>query len=92
MIDDGLLVTINSDDPAYFGGYINANFIAVAQGCGLSEEELAQLARNSFKAALALSESEQDMHIEHVDQSFAEWAMTEQRRLGEGDNSVSLLG
>ena len=52
MLDLGLFVTVNSDDPAYFGGYVNENYIAVAEALGLSRAELAQLARNSFEASL----------------------------------------
>lgn len=52
MLDLGLFVTVNSDDPAYFGGYVNENYVAVAKALGLSREELAQLARNSFEASL----------------------------------------
>ncbi|HYA81561.1 MAG TPA: adenosine deaminase, partial [Methylocystis sp.] len=51
MMDKGLLVTVNSDDPAYFGGYINENYSAVRKALGLSDDDLAQLARNSFHAA-----------------------------------------
>ena len=51
MMDEGLLVTVNSDDPSYFGGYVNENFAAVQEGLGFSDENLAQLARNSFEAA-----------------------------------------
>jgi len=51
MLDLGLFVTVNSDDPAYFGGYVNENYIAVAEALGLTREELAQLARNSFEAS-----------------------------------------
>lgn len=51
MLRDGLCVTINSDDPAYFGGYMNANFIATADALQLCREELVQLARNSFEAS-----------------------------------------
>jgi adenosine deaminase len=51
MIEKGLLVTVNSDDPAYFGGYINANYRAVTQALGLSRDELVELARNSFTAS-----------------------------------------
>jgi len=47
----GVLVTINSDDPAYFGGYVNANYRAVQQAFGLGRAELAGLARNSFEAS-----------------------------------------
>jgi adenosine deaminase len=51
LMGAGLCVTINSDDPAYFGGYINENFFAVQEAFGLSESELLVLARNSFEAA-----------------------------------------
>lgn len=51
MLKLGLKVTINSDDPAYFGGYVNENYLAVAEGLGLSREELEQLAKNSFDAS-----------------------------------------
>lgn len=51
MIEKNLLVTINSDDPAYFGGYINENYLAIAEALNLSKEELARLARNSFRAS-----------------------------------------
>lgn len=51
LLDAGLLVTINSDDPAYFGGYVNENFAAVASAFALDRAALAQLARNSFAAS-----------------------------------------
>jgi len=53
LLDLGLKVTINSDDPAYFGGYVNENYIAVAEALGLSAEEIERLARNSFEASFA---------------------------------------
>jgi len=53
LLDLGLKVTINSDDPAYFGGYLNENYIAVAEALGLSAEEIERLARNSFEASFA---------------------------------------
>ncbi|MFZ6724942.1 adenosine deaminase [Undibacterium sp. MH2W] len=59
MLRDGLCVTINSDDPAYFGGYMNTNFIATADALDLSKEELGQLARNSFEAAFVSDEQKQ---------------------------------
>jgi len=46
-----LLVTVNSDDPAYFGGYLNDNLAAVETALGLDIDDLATLARNSFRAA-----------------------------------------
>lgn len=51
MLDRELLVTINSDDPAYFGGYVAENYHAIAECPGFSGEDLVQLARNSFEAA-----------------------------------------
>ena len=51
MLDLGLFVTVNSDDPAYFGGYVNANYVAVAEALGLGGEDLVRLARNSFEAS-----------------------------------------
>ena len=51
MLARGLLVTVNSDDPAYFGGYVNENYRAVAAALDLTREDLATLARNSFTAA-----------------------------------------
>jgi adenosine deaminase len=51
MLQRGLKVTINSDDPAYFGGYIGENYSAAADALGLTNDELEQLARNSFEAS-----------------------------------------
>ena len=51
MLDAGLMCTVNSDDPAYFGGYAGDNFEAVQRTLGLSEEQLRELARNSFLAS-----------------------------------------
>jgi adenosine deaminase len=57
MLDRGLMVTVNSDDPAYFGGYVNDNFYAVRQALALSDEELARMAANSFAASFLDAES-----------------------------------
>lgn len=51
LLQAGLAVTVNSDDPAYFGGYMNANFIAVAEALALDRRQLAQLSRNAFNAS-----------------------------------------
>ncbi|MFF3952003.1 adenosine deaminase [Streptomyces sp. NPDC001890] len=51
MMDAGLLCTVNSDDPAYFGGYVGDTFHAVREALGLDQERLRTLARNSFEAA-----------------------------------------
>jgi len=51
LLDAGVCVTVNSDDPAYFGGYIAANYECVAKALNLSREDIAQLARNSIDAS-----------------------------------------
>ncbi len=51
MLDLGIRATVNSDDPAYFGGYMNENFLAVEQALGLGRERLARLSRNAIEAA-----------------------------------------
>jgi adenine deaminase len=51
MLERGLKVTINSDDPAYFGGYVNENYAAAAEALGLTTDELQQIAQNSFEAS-----------------------------------------
>ncbi|MEN9873633.1 MAG: hypothetical protein RL186_530 [Pseudomonadota bacterium] len=66
MLDSGLRATINSDDPAYFGGYLNTNWHAIAQALDLTKAELVTLARNSFTGSF-LDSSEQDRHLQAVD-------------------------
>jgi len=51
LLQQGVKVTVNSDDPSYFGGYMNDNFFAIQKALNLSEAELKQLAINSFEAA-----------------------------------------
>lgn len=51
MIDRGLFVTLNSDDPAYFGGYLNENYRAVQESLGLDSAQIELLARNAFQAS-----------------------------------------
>jgi len=51
MLDAGLLVTVNSDDPAYFGGYLDDNLGAVRDQFGLTTAQLDTLARNSIEAS-----------------------------------------
>lgn len=53
MLELGLHVTLNSDDPAYFGGYVNENYLAVAEAFDLDRAALGQLARNSITASFA---------------------------------------
>ncbi|MGW6461061.1 adenosine deaminase [Streptomyces sp. NPDC055078] len=58
MMDAGLLCTVNSDDPAYFGGYIGDTFHAVHEALGLGDERLRELARNSFLASFLEDDEE----------------------------------
>ncbi len=57
MLDLGLKATINSDDPAYFGGYLGQNWIRTAEALGLSREDLLTLARNSFTGSFLPAEA-----------------------------------
>lgn len=52
MLDRGLKVTVNSDDPAYFGGYVTENFMALHEGLGMTQEQARRLAQNSLDARL----------------------------------------
>jgi adenosine deaminase len=52
MMDKGLLVTVNSDDPAYFGGYVNQNYRAATDALGLGPDEIAAIVRNGIAASL----------------------------------------
>ena len=65
MLDLGLRATINSDDPAYFGGYVNDNFRAVAAALELSKEQIVQLAQNSFTGSF-LPPAEQARHLADI--------------------------
>ncbi len=59
LLDLGVQVTINSDDPAYFGGYVLDNYVAAAEALNLSREDLIALARNSIEAAFLPDENKQ---------------------------------
>ena len=59
LLERGLCVTVNSDDPAYFGGYLLENFAAIQGGLGLTQTELTTLARNSFEASFLDSAEKQ---------------------------------
>lgn len=70
LMDEGVLVTVNSDDPAYFGGYVNDNFLAVQQAFELTRGDLAALAKNSFEASW-LGEGEKRTLIAEVESRLA---------------------
>jgi adenine deaminase len=66
LVERGLLVNINSDDPAYFGGYIADNYIETAEALDLTVDQMIQVARNSFVASF-LSEEERQRHLDAID-------------------------
>jgi adenosine deaminase len=72
MLDLGLCVTVNSDDPAYFGGYIEENFRALHQAHCLEPEDIIQLSRNAFRSSF-LDTVEKKKHLDKLD-DFAEQA------------------
>ena len=65
MLDKGLLVMVNSDDPAYFGGYLNTNLIKCQEALNLSKEDIKKLAINSFKSSF-LSKGEKKKWIDEI--------------------------
>ena len=70
LLDAGLCATVNSDDPAYFGGYMNANFEQTVQALNLSREDVITLARNSFEASF-VSEQRRAELVAALDQAVA---------------------
>jgi len=71
MLDLGMRATVNSDDPAYFGGYMNDNFMAVAKHLNLSKEDLIRLSRHAFEGSFASAERKARM-LETLDRFAAE--------------------
>lgn len=66
LLDRGLCVTVSSDDPAYFGGYLLENLLAVQTGLDLTWDEVTELARNSIRASF-LSDSEKLEWLEKIE-------------------------
>jgi len=71
LMDRGLLVTVNSDDPAYFGGYVADNVRDTAAALGLGRDDLLRLARNSFVASF-LGEDRRRAYLEELDRFAAQ--------------------
>jgi len=65
LLQQGVHVTVNSDDPSYFGGYMNDNFIAIAEALDLSNEEIKQLAINSFEASF-ITDADKEQWINQI--------------------------
>ena len=61
MLDKGIKATVNSDDPAYFGGYLNQNFIAIQEALNLSKADVVLLAKNSFQYSLLEENRKQEL-------------------------------
>lgn len=66
MMKLGLKVTINSDDPAYFGGQVNKNYLEIQEALDLTKKDLYELAKNSFQYSLLDNESK-ELHIKELD-------------------------
>ena len=73
LLEAGLVATINSDDPAYFGGYMNENFLQTFAATGMGAEQAYTLARNSFEASFTTPELRQAW-VEQLDGVFARYA------------------
>ena len=61
MLDKGILATVNSDDPAYFDGYVNENYLETARALNLSKKDIYQLAKNSFIGSFLNEDEKKDM-------------------------------
>lgn len=66
MMNLGMKVTVNSDDPAYFGGQVNQNFIAIQKALDLAKEDICELAKNSFRYSL-LDQKSKDSYLNEVE-------------------------
>ena len=75
LLDRGLCVTVNSDDPAYFGGYLAENYRAVYDGLQLSRADITQLARNSLNASF-LPAADKQAWMGRIDEFVAESAVS----------------
>lgn len=68
MLERGIRVTVNSDDPAYFGGYLNDNFIVVSDALGLTKEDIIKLVKNSFEASF-ITDGEKRAFLKRVEEA-----------------------
>ena len=75
LLQAGLNVTVNSDDPAYFGGYINENYQQVFAATGMGPKQAYQLARNSLEASF-VSDAQKSAWVEQLDACFERFAQT----------------
>jgi adenosine deaminase len=73
LMDKGLIVTVNSDDPAYFGGYVSENFRSISDALALSRTEIQTIARNGFAASF-MPDDEKSAALGAYDRAIAELA------------------
>jgi adenosine deaminase len=73
LLDAGLAATVNSDDPAYFGGYLNDNFLQTFAATGLDARHAYRLAANSFEGSFA-PQSAKKRYLDRLDEVFAKLA------------------
>ena len=74
LLEAGIAVTVNSDDPTYFGGFLNANYAAMAEDLAMTNNQAVTLARNSFEASF-LNQAQKSIFLQRIDdytQSHAE--------------------
>jgi adenosine deaminase len=71
MLDKGLVATVNSDDPAYFGGYVNQNYHAVSDALRLGRDEIAAIVRNGIRASL-MTLPEKNKALAEIDRVLAD--------------------
>jgi adenosine deaminase len=71
LMDKGVVVTVNSDDPAYFGGYVNQNYVAISAALALGRADIATIVRNGIKASL-MTAADKDKALADVERVLAE--------------------
>ena len=71
LLDKGVMVTVNSDDPAYFGGYVNQNYLVVSAALGLTRDVVATVVRNGLRASL-MSAADKNDTLAEIDRVLAE--------------------
>jgi adenosine deaminase len=71
LMDKGVLVTVNSDDPAYFGGYVNQNYLAISAALGLGRGDIAAIVRNGIRASL-MTAADKDKALADIERVLAQ--------------------
>ena len=74
MLQKGLMVTINSDDPAYFGSYVLENYMTLVEECGVTLEEVLQLCRNSFDASF-MPPQDKELYKQRLDHCARQFSL-----------------